>query len=127
MGDERSSYYKIYDQPNCTPIRSLKPRIHERVEWFANQMRVCVDVTANMRCTICERFAYHSLWPAICRFLEQTQRELDAPPCIGIVCSHQVREKLINCAPLTRCTQKAQCVSGALVYTKLKDWYTYAN
>ncbi len=45
---------------------------------FANQMRVCVDGTANLRCTIRERLAYH---------LPKTQRELDAP---GVLSMHRV-------------------------------------
>ncbi len=35
----------------------VKPRIHERAEWFTNQMRICVDGTANLRCAIYERSA----------------------------------------------------------------------
>ncbi len=37
----------------------------------------------------------------------------------GVLCSPQVRRKLINRALLTRCTQMAQCLSCMLVYTKL--------
>ncbi len=50
----------------------------------------------------------------ICWFFVQTQRELDAP---GILCSPQVRRKLINRVPLTRRMRTAWCVSGAIVYT----------
>ncbi len=35
----------------------------------------------------------------------------------GILCSSQVRRKLINGAPNTRCMQTTQRVSGALLYT----------
>ncbi len=37
----------------------------------------------------------------------------------GVLYSPQVRRKLINSAPLTRCTQTAQHISGVFVYTKL--------
>ncbi len=49
---------------------------------FANQMHVCVDGTANLRCIVCKRFAYCSprtkIW---------TQREMDAPSVLSM---HQV-------------------------------------
>ncbi len=47
-------------------------------EWFANQIRVCVDGTANLCCTIHEQCAYHSPQTKICRVLARTQRELKA-------------------------------------------------
>ncbi len=65
----------------------LKPRIHERAEWFANQMRVCVDGTANLCCAIHKRFAYHSPRTKICRFFVRTQRELDES---GVLSMHKV-------------------------------------
>ncbi len=40
-------------------------------KWFVNQMRICVDGTANLRCAICEWFAYRSLWTGICWFLRE--------------------------------------------------------
>ncbi len=86
-------------------------------EPLANQMRVCVDGTANLHCAVCEQFAYCSLQTEICLFFAQTQRELNAP---GVLCSLQVWGKLINCAPLTRCLRTAQRISGTLVYTKFK-------
>ncbi len=35
-------------------IFGVKPQIYEGVEWFANQIRVCMDGTANLRCAICK-------------------------------------------------------------------------
>ncbi len=60
-------------------VFSLKPGIHGCTEWFANQMRVCVDGSVNLRCVVDKRFAYHSPRTEICQFLARTQRELDAP------------------------------------------------
>ncbi len=34
-----------------------------------NQMRICVDGTANLRCAMCEQFAYHSQRTEIVSFL----------------------------------------------------------
>ncbi len=79
-------------------------------ERFVNQMLICVDETVNLRCAVCEWLAYHSPRTKICRLSARTQRELDAP---GVVCSPQVRRKLINHAPLTRRMQMVQCVNGA--------------
>ncbi len=95
---------------------NVKPRIHKRAEWFANQMRLCVDRTANLLCAIHKRFAYHSPQTEICWFFAQTQRELDAS---GVLCLPQVHRKLINHTPLTRRMQTVQRVSGVLVYTNL--------
>ncbi len=64
-----------------------KPHIHKRTEWFANQMRVCLDGTANLCCVVCDWFAYHLLWTKIYQFFVQTQRELDAQ---GIISMHWV-------------------------------------
>ncbi len=86
--------------------QSVEPCIHERAEWFANQMRMCVNGTANLRCAICKRVAYHSARTKICRFFARTQRELDAP---GVLCSPQVRGKLINRAPNMCHKRMAQC------------------
>ncbi len=55
--------------------------------WFANQMHVCVDGTANLRCAIREWFAYRSLRTKFCQFFAQTQRELDAP---GVLSTNRV-------------------------------------
>ncbi len=38
----------------------------------------------------------------------------------GVLCSPQVREKLINQAPNMRRTQTAPCISGTLVYIRFK-------
>ncbi len=85
-------------------------------KWFASQMCICVGRPVNQCCAIRKRFAYHSPQTKICQIFAQTQRELDAP---GVLCSPQVREKLINRSLLTRCTRMVQRVSGTLVYTKL--------
>ncbi len=66
----------------------------------ANQMCICVNGTANLHCAIRERFAYHSPRTEIGWFSAQTQRELDVP---GVLCSPQVRGKLINRAPSANC------------------------
>ncbi len=41
-------------------------------EWFANQMRVCMDGTVNLRCAIHEQFAYRSPQTKICQFFART-------------------------------------------------------
>ncbi len=69
--------------------------------------------------TVCIPFATNrNLW-----FFTQTQRVLMRRvsfPCTGVLCSHQVHRKLINHRAPLRCRMRlAQCVSGALVYTKL--------
>ncbi len=64
-------------------------------------MRVCVDGTANLCCAIRKQFVYCSLQIEICRFFAWTQRELDAP---GVLCSPQVRRKLITRAPNSNCS-----------------------
>ncbi len=43
----------------------------------------------------------------------------------GVLCSPQVRKKLINRAPLIRRMRTAQLVCGALVYTKLNMHHIY--
>ncbi len=98
---------------------------------LANQMRVRVDGTENLRYTVHEWFAYHLPQTKICRFFARTQRELNAPGVLSthrvFLCSPQVRGKLINRTLLTRRMWTAQRVSGAFVYTKLyipcMDWY----
>ncbi len=90
-------------------------------EQLANQMHVCVNATANLRCAILE----------ICRFLCEHKKNWlrrVSFPCTGcpfhalsVLYSSQVREKLINRALLTQCTRTAQSVSGALVCTKLNE------
>ncbi len=84
-----------------------------------------MDRTANLRCAIRKRFAYHLPRTKICHFFARIQRELDVP---GVLCSPQVRGKLINRAPLTRRMRTAQRVSSALVYTRfyiVKDVYLW--
>ncbi len=57
---------------------------------LANGLRtkcMYVDGTANLRCAISKRFAYHSPWTETCRIFAQTQRELDAP---GVLSTHRV-------------------------------------
>ncbi len=75
--------------------------------------RICVDETANLRCTIREWFAYHSPQTEICQFVEQTQRELDVPGVLsmqaGVRCSSQVRRKLINHVPHANGTAHKRC------------------
>ncbi len=164
----------------------VKPRIYEHTEWFANEMRVCVNGTANLRCAIrasvdtqlsdcttfgttivhkylgyfmeivkpriyehAEWFAKHSRlvreWnarmcgrdckpvlshPRMVRILFATNRNLSVfcmnikkTVCVsclfyapGVLCSPQVRGKVINRAPLTLRMRTVQCVSSTLVY-----------
>ncbi len=79
---------------------------------FANQMRVCVDRTANVCCAARKQFAYRSPQTEICLFFVQTQRELDMPLCTGcpLLASGSHR------------TRMAQRVSDTLVYTKLQTF-----
>ncbi len=65
----------------------LKPRIHERTERFVNQMCICIDGTANLRCDISKWFAYRSQRTEICLFFARTQRELDV---LGALSMHRV-------------------------------------
>ncbi len=74
-------------------------------ERFASQMCICKDGTANLCCAICERSAY-CLFAAnqnLLLFCTNTKRTgcagcpFHAP---GVLCSSQVRGKLINRAPL---------------------------
>ncbi len=69
---------------------------------YANRMSVCVNETANMRCTICEWFAYHSPQTKLCRFFAQTQRELCT---LCVLCSPQICRKLIYQVPIANCLQ----------------------
>ncbi len=92
--------------PNCSPTAC---------EWFANQMRVCVDRTVNLRCTIRKLFAYCLLQTEICRFFVRTKRELDAPV---VLCSPQVCRKLINHVPNMCHTRMVQHINSTLVYTR---------
>ncbi len=93
---------------------------------FANQTRVCVDGTANLRCTNHERFAYRSPQTEICRFFCTNTKRTGCARCpfhaLGVLCSLQVREKLINRAPLTRHTRTAQ---HARVYKALLGKFSY--
>ncbi len=93
--------------------------IHEQ---FANQMRVCADGTANLHCTICEQFTYHLPRTKICYFFGANTKKTGCARCPfhapGVLCSPQVRGKLINRAPNAHHTRMTQHVSGTLVYTK---------
>ncbi len=97
---------------------NLKPRIHERAKWFANQMRVGVDMIGNLHLrTVRIQFAANRN----SSFCANTKRTVCAGcpfHAPGVLCSPQVRGKLINCVPNTRCTRMAQHVTGALVYTR---------
>ncbi len=64
-----------------------------------NQMRMCVDRTANMRCFICEWFTYHSSRTNISRVFTQTQMELGAPAGGGCpVSTSGSRKTNLSCA-----------------------------
>ncbi len=78
----------------CVITLVILPHIHEHDEWFANQMRVCVDVTANLRCAVCKRFAYCSPQTEICQFFMGTQRELDTS---DVLYMHQVSFTCTRC------------------------------
>ncbi len=64
--------------------RCVKSCIHEYAKWFANQMHVCVNGTANLLCAICEWFAYLSPQTEIGRPFARAQRELDVPDVLSI-------------------------------------------
>ncbi len=66
------------------------------LQQIANQMRECVDGTANLHYAICKQFTYHLLRTEICRIFVRTQRELGVP---SILCSPQVCRKLIYDTP----------------------------
>ncbi len=88
-------------------------------------MRICVDGTANLRCAIRKRFAYHSPRTEICRFFCTNTKKTGCAECPfhapGILCLPQVHRKLINRAPLTCRMRTVQRISGAFVYTKLNS------
>ncbi len=96
-------------------------------KWFTNQMRVCVDGTANLCCTVCEWFAYRSLQTEIYRVFAQTQRELDAPSCTRrlrlwkINLSHAAYASHANGAEHKRCAR----VYIALEQPPLKSAYPW--
>ncbi len=59
----------MHGMPVCTrlyqwilnPVYTCEPNsLQTAREWFANQMRVCVNRTANLHCTVCEGFMHHS-------------------------------------------------------------------
>ncbi len=100
-------------------------------------MHVSVDRTANLRCAIHKRFAFSSPQTEICLFFcankENWMRRVSFP-CTGcpfhapgVLCSSQIHGELINHVLFTHRMQTAQCVSGALVYTKLQASYTRAH
>ncbi len=47
-------------------------------------MRVCVDGTANLHCTVGEQLAYHSPQTKIYRFFKQIEGEMDAPDVLSM-------------------------------------------
>ncbi len=101
---------------------TLKPRIHEHAEWFANQMRVYVDGTTNLLLhlqMVRIPFAANRNLPVFCANARRTGCAVCPFHAPGVLCSPQVCGKLINRTLLTRHTRTKQCVSGALVYTKL--------
>ncbi len=109
---------------------SVKARIRKRVEWFVNQMRVCVDGTQT--CTAPYANGSHTVhcetkFVVFLRKHKENWMHWVSFPCAGcpfhapvVLCSPQVRKKLITRAPLTRHMGTVQRISGALMYTKLK-------
>ncbi len=96
---------------------NIQTRIHECAEWFANphkrfanQMRVCVDGTANLCCPVRKWLPYHSPQSKICWLTGCAVCSFHA---LDVLFSSQVRRKLINRAPLTRRTR-----------TVGKQWWT---
>ncbi len=78
----------------------------------------CVPALHHPR-MVCISFAANQNLSVFCANTKRTgcaECPFHAP---GVLCSPQVRGKLINHALLTRHTRMAQHVSGALVYTKL--------
>ncbi len=80
--------------------QSLTHRILKCTECFANQMHVCMDGTASLHCTACERFAYPfpanqnlSVFCANTKITGYAECSFHVP---GVLCSPQVRGKLIN-------------------------------
>ncbi len=67
-----------------------------------HEPNVRVDGTANLCCTVCEWFAYCSWQTKICWFFVWTQRALGVP---RVLCSPQVRRKLIYHAPNANCSR----------------------
>ncbi len=58
--------------------------------------------------------------PKFVIFLREHKKNWMCLHALSVLCSSQVRGKLINHISLMRRTRTAQRVSGALVYTKLK-------
>ncbi len=127
---EKGSIIRLLGLYNLSLVYTSAPNSSQTTrERFMNQMHVCVDRAPNLHCADREWFAYRSLRTKIYRFFARTQRELDVPgvlsmhrvsfPCTGVLCSPQVRGKLINRTPLTHHMRTAQHVSRSLVYTKL--------
>ncbi len=97
----------------------LKPRIHECAKWFANCSRTkCVYVWTELwTCAAPSTNGKHTVRPELkfVNFLREHKENWMhrvSFPCAGY-------PKLINGVPKMRCLRAAQCVSGALVYTKL--------
>ncbi len=105
----------------------LKPRIHEHAKWFTNRSRTkCVYVWMGLwTCAAPSTNDSHTVHhePKFVSFCANTKRtgcRWVSFPCTGCLLLALGSQK-INRAPLMRRTRTAQCVSGALVYTKLKD------
>ncbi len=108
----------------------LKPHIHMCAEWFANHLRTVCEPNARMCAHDCEPALCH-LWTVRIPFAENqnlsvfctNRKRTRCSGCTfhapGVLCSPQVRRKLINRAPLMRRIRMTQRVSGTLVYTKL--------
>ncbi len=108
---------------------SIKPCIHERTKWFANRSWMVCEPNESMCGWDCE--------PALCRprmicipftanrnllvFCTNTKRTgcVGCPfHALGVLCSPQVRKKLINHAPNMSRMRTAQRISDALAYTR---------
>ncbi len=87
---------------NCEPALRCPQMV--RIPFTANQNQSVF--CANTKRTGCAWCPFHAL---------------------GVLCSPQVRVKLIWHAPLTRCTRTAHRVSDALVYTKFKVLSLFMN
>ncbi len=101
-------------QPGC-----VKLRIHECAKRYANQMHVCVDGTANLRCAIREWFTFCSARTKICQYFCANAKRTGCASMHRVSFARLRFVKLINRAPFTRRTRMAQRVSSALVYTKV--------
>ncbi len=97
----------------------IKPRIHERAEWFANREpnahmcgRDCEPVLPYLQ-TVRILFAVNRNLSVFCANTKRTGCAGCPFHAPGVLCSPQVCGKLINCVPLMYRMQTAQRVSGA--------------